>query len=446
MHLCLFINPTGHHQAAWRRPDTQADAGVNFGHYRDLAQLAEQAKFDALFLADNQCVRGGPPEIIGRVAQYVANFEPLTLLGALAASTNRIGLIATASTSYNFPFQIARKFASLDHISGGRIGWNIVTSGMPEEAQNFGRDEHYEHDLRYEMAKEFVEICRGLWDSWEDDAFPRDKVSGVFSDISKLHELNHVGKDFRVKGPLNVPRSPQGYPVHVQAGTSPAGRSFAAQYAEMMFVSPLAMNRAQELYGGMKESAAAMGRNPDHLKVMPGLVPIVGRTEADAKAKQKALQDLLHPDLAIQFLSMKMGKIDLSGYPLDEPLPDNLPKPPTASEGFDRLLDKARNEHLTLRQLAISSAGSLAGMSIVGSVAEIVDTMEEWFRGGACDGFNIQPPCLPGDFTDFVELVVPELQRRGLARLNYEGSTLRDHFGLPRPESRYAGALAQRAG
>jgi FMN-dependent oxidoreductase (nitrilotriacetate monooxygenase family) len=238
LRLGLFINPTGHHQAAWRHPQSQPDAGISFGYYKQLAQKAEAACFDAIFLADNQCVRPGSPEMISRVAQYVANFEPLTLLGGLSAVTDRIGLIATASTSYNYPYQVARKFASLDHMSDGRVGWNIVTSGMIQEAYNFGRDEHYEHDLRYEMAAEFVEVCRGLWDSWDDDAFLRDVESGVFSDLSKLHPLNHEGQFLKVKGPLNIPRPPQGYPVHVQAGQSPAGQAFAARYGEMLFVSP----------------------------------------------------------------------------------------------------------------------------------------------------------------------------------------------------------------
>lgn len=432
MRLGLFVNPTGHHQASWRHPDADADAGISFTHYRELAQAAERACFDAVFLADNQCVRGGPPDAVSRVAQFVANFEPLTLLSALAAVTERIGLIATASTSYNYPFQIARKFASIDHISGGRVGWNMVTSGMPGEAPNFGLEAGYEHDDRYVRADEVVQVCLGLWDSWEDDAFPRDKQSGVFSDLDKLHTLGHDGRYVRVRGPLNVPRTPQGYPVLVQAGQSEAGKTFAARHAEVMFTTPQVLDRGRELYSEMRERVAALGRDPEHLVQMPGLVVITAKSSGEAQERFEQLQGFLHPSVALNILSFKMGQIDLRDYPLDEPLPSSA-EPPGEKSSFWRWMEVAEREHLTLGELALRASGSMAGMQIVGSFTEIADVMEEWFRGGAADGFNIQPAYLPGMFTDFAELVIPELRRRGLVRERYEGRTLREHFGLPRP-------------
>ena len=438
MRLNLFINPTGHHQAAWRHPDAQADAGVNLDHYVELAQLAEQAKIDAIFLADNQSVRHGDPEAVGRVAQYVANFEPLTLLSALSAVTRRIGLIATASTTHNFPFQVARKFASLDHLSHGRAGWNIVTSSSTNrEDANFGAAP-LAHDARYERAAEFVEVCRGLWDSWDDDAFVRDKTSGVFSDMSKLHVLDHQGKYFSVRGPLNVPRCPQGYPVHVQAGASDAGRDFAARYAEMVFVTPQSLALAQDQYADIRGRAAGFGRDPDHVKIMPGLAPVVGRTEDDARAKFEQLQSLLTWPVAFNILAMRMGGMDLSGFDLDKPFPETARDTQGSRSGAEAMVERSRRENLTIRQLALKTAGSLAGLSVHGSAAEIADMMEDWFVHGACDGFNLQPATLPGTFRDIVELVLPELRRRGLFRTAYEGMTLRENLGLPRPASRYA--------
>ncbi len=438
MKLNLFINPTGHHQAAWRHPSSQADAGVNLDHYIALAQLAEAARLDAIFLADNQSVRHGDPEAVGRVAQYVANFEPLTLLSALSAVTRRIGLIATASTTYNFPYQVARKFASLDHLSHGRAGWNIVTSGSTNrEEQNFG-GAPIEHDARYERAAEFVEVCRGLWDSWDDDAFPRDKASGIFSDMSKLHPLDHVGKYFSVRGPLNVPRCPQGYPVHVQAGQSEDGRDFAARYAEMAFVTPQSLAIAQAQYADTKERVAAHGRDPAHIKIMPGLAPVVGRTEAEAREKFEQLQSLLTWPVALNILQMRMGGMDLSQFDLDQPFPESATNTTGSRSGVEAMVERSRRENLTIRQLALKTAGSLVGLSVHGSAAEIADMMEEWFTSGACDGFNLQPATLPGTFGDIVELVLPELRRRGLFREEYEGRTLRENLGLPRPASRYA--------
>jgi N-acetyl-S-(2-succino)cysteine monooxygenase len=433
MRLGLFINPTGHHQASWRHPDADADAGVSFDHYRRLARLAESHCFDMLFLADNQRVRDADPESRRRVAQYVANFEPFTLLSALAAVTDRIGLTCTASLSYNYPFQIARKFASLDFISGGRSGWNMVTSELGE-APNFGIEDRLGHDERYRRGEEVVRACLGLWDSWEDDAFLRDKATGIFSDLDKLHTLGHAGEYVTVKGPLNVPRMPQGYPVLVQAGQSEAGRAFAATFAEVMFTTVLLVDRARDLRSEMRERVAEHGREPDEIKLMPGLAVVTGPSEAAAQERFDELQSLLHPSVALSMLSAKMGYPDLSGYPLDRPLPHAARPEDEQTGGFDRWIEIAEREDLTLRELAYRAAGSRAGLQVVGSYRQIADTMEEWFTTGAADGFNIQPAYFPGMFDEFVDGVMPELRRRGLARERYRGRTLREHLGLARPQ------------
>jgi N-acetyl-S-(2-succino)cysteine monooxygenase len=438
MHLALFINPTGHHQASWRHPDADADAGINFDHYRRLAQTAERACFDAIFLADNQAMRAGSPEVISRVAQYVANFEPLTLGSALLATTDRIGVICTASTSYNFPFQIARKFASMDHLSNGRVGWNIVTSGMQQEAWNFGRAEHYEHELRYERAAEFVEVCKGLWDSWEDDAFPRDINSGLFFDPTKLHTLGHKGEHFDVRGPLNVPRPVQGYPVFVQAGASSTGTAFAARYAEMVFGTARTIDEGRLRMRAVKDQAATLGRDPEHVKVLPGLAVIVGSTRQQAEEERERLESLLHIDVALNLLQIKMGGLDLSGFDLDAPLPTDTG--PADDRGYySKMAEISKTQGLTLRQLARREGGVLAGIVLCGTGSEVADVMEEWIRAEAADGFNLMPAYLPGALDGFVEHVVPQLRRRGLLRSHYDGSTLREHLGLPRPAWQAAG-------
>ena len=439
MRLGLFINPTGHHQAAWRHSSSDADASVSLQHYVQVTQTAEAAKLDAIFLADNQGMRGGPPEVVGRVAQYIAGFEPLTLLSALAPSTRHIGLIATASTTYNYPYQIARKFASLDHLSNGRAGWNIVTSGTAtREAENFGATEHLEHELRYERATEFVELCRGLWDSWDDDAFLRDRERGIFSDMEKLHVLNHHGKFFDVRGPLNVPRCPQGYPLHVQAGTSSTGKDFAARFAEMMFVSAQSLENAQRLYADVKARVDKFDRDPDHIKIMPGLAITLGESESEAREKFEELQSLLSEEVALNMLSMRMNGADLSKFDLDKPFPKDVEIAEASRSGFEVMVERSWRENLSIRDLAVKTAGSLAGLTTYGSAKQIADLMEDWFRNDGCDGFNLQPSTFPGGSDDIARLLVPELQRRGLFRTEYEGRTLRENLGLPRPASQYA--------
>jgi alkanesulfonate monooxygenase len=407
-----------------------------------MTQAAERAKFDMVFLADNVCVRDANMEALSRSAQYIANFEPITLLAALSSLTSHIGLVATASTSYNEPFHVARKFASLDHLSGGRAGWNLVTSGQEAEARNFGREKHYQHGERYERAREFAQIVTALWDSWDDDAFVRDKESGLFFHPDKLHPLNHKGENFSVRGPLNVPRPPQGRPVIVQAGGSEDMIKVAAEFAEVIFCAPLTLEAAQKFYKELKSRVASHGRDPDRVKIMPGLSAIIGRTEAEANERYEHLQSLIHPMVAREILSMVLGHVDLSSYSLDGPLPENLPLSNASQSTFQYVTEMARKENLTMRQVALRVAGARGKSVVKGSPQQIADHMEEWFRKDGCDGFNLMPPFLPGGLDDFIELVLPELRKRGLFRTEYEGKTLRDHLGLERPASRYAKAAA----
>lgn len=438
MRMGAFFNPTGHHVASWRHPQAQADAGVNFRHNVALAQTAERAKFDMIFFADNLAIRTASMAALSRSAQYIANFEPITLVSALAAITEKIGLVCTASTSYNEPYTIARKFASIDHISGGRAGWNIVTTGQDAAALNYGLDQHYGHAERYQRAREFTNVVKGLWDSWDDDAFLRNKESGIFFNPDKLHELNHKGEFFSCKGPLNIDRPIQGYPVLVQAGSSQDGRSFAAEFAEAIFTGHVLLDSAQKYYADVKSQAANMGRNPDHVVVMPGLSPVVGRTESEAREKQDYLQSLVDPVVAREILGTLLGYIDLSPYDYEAPLPDNLPfHDRMGQDTRDIWIELGKRENLTIRQLALRATHGRGKSAVVGTPSMIADYMEDWFHNRGADGFNIQAPYQPGAFDDFVELVMPELRKRGLVRSEYQGTTLRDHLGLPRPASRY---------
>ena len=437
MRLAAYYNPTGHHVASWRHPRADADAHVNIKHYVKIAQTAEKAKFDLIFLADGVATRQADIEAQCRSVQFIANFEPLTLLSALAMVTEKIGLICTMSTSYNEPYNVARRFASLDLISGGRGGWNLVTSGQTAEALNFGRTGPVPHGERYQRAHEFAKIVKGLWDSWDDDAFVRDKESGLFFDPAKMHYLNHIGQNYQVRGPLNVPRSPQGHPVMVQAGASDEGRELAAAYAEAIFSPHLNVEAAKAYYDDTKGRMAKYDRDPDHLKILPGLSVIVAKDEQKAKDDFEFLQSLIHPIVGREILSTMLGELDLRPYSLDQELPDVL-TPPNGSRGhFDSILAMARKEKLTIRQLGQRVAGARGKNVFVGTPAQVADYMEDWFSKEACDGFTVMPPYIPGALDDFCELVIPELQRRGLFRTEYEGSTLRDHLGLPKPESIY---------
>jgi FMN-dependent oxidoreductase (nitrilotriacetate monooxygenase family) len=438
LRLGAFLYPAGHHIAAWRHPEAQADAGVNFKHYVRLAQAAEAAKFDLLFLADGAGTRGDNVDFLSRTAHsYVAQFEPITLLSALAAVTDHVGLVATASTSFNEPYHIARKFASLDHISGGRAGWNLVTSSNEHEAKNFNRDTHFDHAERYERAIEFAEVVGGLWDSWEDDAFLRDKAQGRFFDPARRHVLNHKGRFFQVRGPLNVARAPQGHPVVVQAGSSEAGKELAARTAEVIFTAQQTLDDAVAFYADVKGRLARYGRHPDDLKIMPGVFPIVGRSESEAKEKFEQLQALVDPKVGLALVSGLTGGFDLSGYPLDGPIPE-LPETNASKSRQVLTLELARRENLTIRQLYLRVAGARGHWQLVGTPAQIVDELEAWFVNGGADGFNVMPPLLPAGLDDFIELVIPELRRRGLFRSEYEGRTLRENLGLKRPANRHA--------
>ena len=434
MKLGAFLMATGHHVAAWRHPEVPADAGLDFKHYRHVARVAEAAKFDALFVADSVAAATG--DIASRMARS-DHFEPLTLLSALSAVTEHIGLIATATTTYNEPYHVARKFASLDHLSGGRAGWNLVTSDAAAEAQNFGRAEHVGHAERYSRAREFHQVVTGLWDSWADDAFTRDKASGEYYDPGRLHVLNHQGEHFSVKGPLNVARSPQGQPVVVQAGSSEVGRDLAAQTAEVVFTAQTSLASAQAFYADLKGRLSAYGRAVDSLKIMPGVFIVVAETEALAKAKFESFQELVEPRVGVALLGRMLGNFDLSGYPLDGPLPE-LPLTDSGQRSRQKLLTElADQENLTLAQLGRRIAGGRGHYSLIGTPEQIADELQRWFEQGAADGFNVLVPHLPGGLEDVAQLLVPELQRRGLFRTEYEGTTLRENLGLQRPAYRF---------
>ncbi|MCC5638792.1 LLM class flavin-dependent oxidoreductase [Nostoc sp. CHAB 5844] len=436
--LGAFLSSSGHHLASWRHPNAQADSGLNIQHFKRLAQTAERGKFDMIFFADGVAVRdrGQGTEVLSRNGKLV-HFEPLTLLSALSVVTERIGLTATVSTTYNEPYHLARKFASLDYLSGGRAGWNLVTSATESEALNFNREKHMEHTLRYERAREFVDVVTKLWDSWEDDAFLRDQESGIYFDSDKLHIPNHKGEHFSVRGPLNVARPIQGYPVIIQAGSSEDGKNLAAQTAEVIFTAQQTLEEAQAFYADVKGRLAQYGRSPDHLKIMPGVFPVIGRTEQEAKDKFEQIQELIDPVVGLNLLGGMIGGFDLSGYPLDGPLPE-LPETNGGKSRQKLLIDLARRENLTIRQLYLSIAGARGHRQILGTPEQIADQLEDWFVNGGADGFNIMPPWLPGGLDEFVDLVIPELQRRGLFRTEYEGWTLRDHLGLPRPVNQFS--------
>ncbi|MEQ1889024.1 MAG: LLM class flavin-dependent oxidoreductase [Alphaproteobacteria bacterium] len=434
LRLGAFMRPVSIHTAAWRYPGAYSDANFNFAHMKRFVQTLERGRFDAFFMADHLALANMPMPALKRSAT-VTSFDPMTLLPALAVVTQHLGLIATASTTYNDPYHIARKFASLDHISGGRAGWNVVTSANPNEALNFGRTAHLEHDARYRLAREAFDVVTGLWDSWADDAFIRNKETGIYFDPGKLHVLDHKGEHFNVRGPLNIARPPQGWPVIVQAGASDAGRQLAAETAEMVFAGQSDISAARALYADIKGRAEKSGRARDHIKILPGAFVIIGETLAEAREKKQRLDGLVHPDSGIASLSVLLG-CDVSGFELDGPLPE-IPESNASQSGRQKLVDMAASKNMTVRQLAQHVGGSFGVLEMIGTPAMIADQMQEWLMTGACDGFNVMFPYLPGGLDDFVDLVVPELQRRGLFRTEYEGTTLRENLGLPRPANRF---------
>jgi FMN-dependent oxidoreductase (nitrilotriacetate monooxygenase family) len=433
LHLGAFMRPVSIHTAAWRYPGAYPDANFNFSHLKRFAQTLERGKFDAFFMADHLAVLNMPMSALKRSAT-VTSFDPPTLLPALAVVTERLGLIATASTTFDEPYHVARRFAALDHLSGGRAGWNLVTTSNPDAALNFGLEEHVEHGERYRRGREFYDVVTGLWDSWADDAFVRDAANGIYFDPDKMHVLNHKGKHYSVRGPLNVARPIQGWPVIVQAGASDAGRQIAAETAEMVFTAQTTLADGQRFYADVKGRMEKLGRNPDHLKILPGCFVVVGDSVEEAREKRAKLDSLVHYDSGIAALSIALGT-DASRFDPDGPLPE-IPDTNASKSGRERAIALARRENLTVRQLA-QRLGSFGGLAMVGTPKTIADQMEEWLETRGSDGFNIMFPYLPEGLDDFVDRVVPELQRRGLFRQEYEGATLRENLGLPRPENRF---------
>jgi FMN-dependent oxidoreductase (nitrilotriacetate monooxygenase family) len=441
MKLGMFLRPAGHHVAAWRHPDAQVDAGWNFTRFAQLAQTAERGFFDMLFLADTSGVPSDDMENARHTA-YVAWIEPFTMMTALSSITRNIGLVCTSSTSFENPFGLARKFASLDLVSGGRAGWNLITSANPLEWRNFGAQPQGSPHQRYARAREFATVVQGLWDSWDDDAFVLDKQSGIFFDPAKLHVLGHEGEHFQVCGPPNVSRSPQGQPVLVQAGASEDGRNLAAETADVIFAAATTLEIARDFYADVKARVARFGRNPDHVLIMPGFQVMLGQTEQEARDRFEALQNLIHPTVGVRHLSHYIA-FELSGYPIDGPLPE-IPLRNLNVSRTEMLFKLARRENLTIRQLYQRIAGGRGHFQTFGTPQQVADMMEEWVTTGACDGFNYMAPIFPSQLDEFVATVIPELQRRGLYRACYEAGTLRGNLGIPRRESRYVSAASGR--
>ena len=433
LRLGAFMRPVSIHTASWRYPGGMPDGNFNLKAITRFAQTFERGRFDAFFMADHLAVLNMPMEALKRSAT-VTSFDPLTLLPALAMVTEHLGLVATASTTFEPPYVIARRFASLDHISGGRAGWNLVTTSNPDAALNFGLEEHMEHGERYRRAREYFDVVTGLWDSWADDAFIRDVESGVFFDPDRLHVLDHKGEYLSVRGPLNIARPIQGWPVIVQAGASEAGRQLAAETAEVIFAAQSTLADGQRFYADVKGRMDKLGRQREHLKILPGAFVVVGDTLAEAQAKRAHLDSLVHYDSGIASLSIALGH-DASAFDPDGPLPE-IPESNASKSGRERVLALAAQEKLTVRQLA-GRLGGYSGLPMLGTPAMIADQMEEWLLGAGCDGFNVMFPYLPEGLEDFVDRVVPELQRRGLFRREYEGTTLRENLGLPRPENHF---------
>ncbi|PNY27392.1 nitrilotriacetate monooxygenase component [Tolypocladium capitatum] len=434
LHLTACMRPVSPHSASWRYPGALPDANFNFGLLKSFTQKLEAAKFDALFVADTLALLNAPVEALKR-SHTVSSFEPFTLLSALSVVTDKIGLVATASTTYDEPYHVARRFASLDHISGGRAAWNIVTTNNPSSSKNFGRDEHMEHSERYRRAREFYDVVTGLWDSFADDAFVRDQETGLFFDPDKLHTLNYKGDNLQVKGPLNIARPVQGWPVIVQAGQSDPGRQLAAETAEMVFCSPQDLKSAKAFYADIKRRAAAAGRQKEHVKILPAALILIGDSIEDAKGRRMTLDSLVSYESSVATLSVALGT-DVSIFDQDEPLPTNLPETNGSKTSQEAVCKLAREEGLTVKQLA-QRFGAHAGFAFIGTPESIADELEMWLVEEAADGFTVCFPYLPQGLDDVVEKLVPELQRRGIFRADYEGTTLREHLGLPRPRNQF---------
>ncbi|WP_315833370.1 LLM class flavin-dependent oxidoreductase [Bradyrhizobium prioriisuperbiae] len=433
LRLGAFMRPISLHTGAWRYPGAFPDANFNLTHLKRFIQTLERGKFDAFFMADHLAVLNMPINALKR-SHTVTSFEPFTLLSALSGATERIGLVATASTTFDEPYHIARRFASLDHISGGRAGWNIVTTSNPDAALNFGLDDHMEHDERYARAREFYDVVTGLWDSFADDAFVRDVESGLFVDPAKMHTLNHKGKYLSVRGPLNIARPIQGWPVIVQAGASEAGRQLAAETAEVIFGASANLAAGQAFYADVKGRLDKLGRHRDHLKILPGAFVLVADSDEQAREKLAVLDSKVHYESGVASLSIAIGH-DASGFDPDGPLPE-IAETNASQTSRARVVEAAKRDNLTVRQLA-RRLGGYSGLKFMGTPKTIADQMEEWLVTEGSDGFNIMFPYLPEGLDDFVGKVVPELQRRGIFRRDYEGTTLREHLGLPRPKNQF---------
>ena len=434
LHLNAFLMSTGHHEASWRLPESDPFANTSVAHYQKLAQTAERGLFDSVFFADS-------PVLFGNVGRRPAgSLEPTVLLTALAGVTSRIGLIATASTTYNDPYNLARRFASVDHVSGGRAGWNVVTTAGPEAALNFNLSDQPSHAERYERAAEFLEVAYKLWDSWQDDAAIADKSEGVWAVQERVQPIDHVGRHFQVRGPLNVPRSPQGYPLIVQAGSSEDGKGLAARYAEAVFTAQQTLEDAQDFYRDLKARAVALGRDASEVKILPGIVPVIGSTVEEAERLEHQLDALIRPEYARLQLA-KTLRLSPEDLPFDQQLPADLPDEDEiegAKSRYTLIVTLARREKLTVRELIGRLGGGRGHRTFTGTPEQVADAIQHWFEAGAADGFNVMPPVLPSGLETFVDQVIPILQARGLFRTEYTGATLRDHYGLPRPAGRVA--------
>lgn len=434
MKLAAYLIGTGMHVASWRHPLSSPNASIDVKALQKLAQIAEKGKFDLAFVADSLAINHeSHPQILNR-------FDPTVLITALATATEKIGIGATASTTYNEPFTLARQFASVDHISAGRAAWNMVTTAdaTGQTALNFSREQHWEHDHRYERAEEFVDVVRGLWDSWEDDAFTYNKATGEFYHPNKVHELNYKGKYFSVKGPLNIARSVQGQPVIIQAGASIPGQRLAARTAEVVFTHWDNIEESKQFYQKLKSQLAEFGRSQDELHILHGISPIVGKTEEEAYEKYNELQKLIDPYQSLKFVSGYMGNVDFSKYSLDTPAKEvKFPKVNSIQSQFNEMKKIIEKEDLKVGDLYTRFFGAARKDGFIGTPTQVANEMEKWFTEKATDGFMLQFPLLPRDLEDFVELVVPILQEKGIFRLDYEGDTLRDHLGLKKPENHF---------
>ncbi|MDM0047680.1 LLM class flavin-dependent oxidoreductase [Variovorax sp. J22R115] len=437
MHLGAFFFGVGHHLAAWRHPDVDPGAASRIESLKEWTRIAEEANFDAIFFADNVGLPGPPDAVVAKNALWYP-LDPLITLAALSQATTHIGLVATVSSTYLPPYHLARKYASLDQVSHGRSGWNLVTSGSDFEARSFGLDQQLGHAHRYARAHEYVRIVKGLWDSWDDDAFVHDKAANRFFDTAKLHRVAHEGEHYKVHGALQTPRAPQGHPVLVQAGSSGDGQDLAAATAEVVFTAQQSAQEARAFYSGLKGRLAAHGRTPGQLKILPGISPFVGRSQQEAQDKFDQLQGLIDPVLGVGLLSTFLGNVDLTGYDIDGPFPQDLPVTEGWKSRQELFAGMAKRDHLSIRQLYEKVAGARGHWTLVGTAESIADELEQWFTTGAADGFNVLAPTLPHGLRDFAELVIPELRRRGLFRTEYEGTTLREHLGLARPSHRAA--------